>query len=120
MNPGPLDPAPAGDATERVRACPACGEVVAYALRTCPACGHLDPLGGETATRACVHCAATMAADGLFCGHCGREQQTSPLPPAPVVGDLEPAQAGGVAALLLVLTLLGPLTLLAAVLAAYV
>lgn len=108
-------------AGERVRACPACAEVVRFGERTCPVCGHLDPLrraGSDELDVPCPHCGEAMVATRLYCSQCGRERG---LPPPPPPGEpLEWDRADGLDRLALAVAFIGPLVLLAAVLAVFV
>ena len=124
MTPDPRGPGggTGGGELERVRACGACGEIVSFEERTCPSCGHHEPivvfttLSGDE--RPCRVCDEPLPVEGLFCGACGAEQDPAPRveaeAPAGPVSEGRSLDLTAVA-----LTLLGPLVLLAAVLAAY-
>jgi hypothetical protein len=116
----PLD-LDASDQGERVRFCLGCGAVMDYSLTDCPACGHGNPPppGAESAPLApCPACRAQRAANLLYCPACGapaeEEASFAALPgPAPAA----PA-ATGVSMLAVVLALLAPALVLAALLQA--
>jgi len=121
--PGPGSDAPRDEAPEpeRVRACTRCNEIVLFDVRTCPACGHVDPLVVYStlgdARRECRACGQEMRTELMFCAHCGAEQSPAALP------VVEPQRAVDTDVRLLhlvavLLALLGPLTLLLAVISA--
>ncbi len=109
---------------ERVRVCPECSEIVAFDVRTCPACQHHDPLldypalGAET--RRCVACEAQMLHSLLFCPSCGHERDAPARSVAPRSLKADDRDARPYAILALVLTWLGPLVLLTAVLSVFI
>ncbi len=113
-----------GGADERVRICPECNEIVAFEERTCPSCGHVDSIAEYpalgTETRACGACGADMLHTLCFCPACGAERDPPAPGVAPAAGD-EPDVRDARAPLTwaVVLTLLGPLALVAALLGAW-
>jgi RNA polymerase subunit RPABC4/transcription elongation factor Spt4 len=113
------------DEQQRVRVCPECSEIVDFDERICPACQHHDPLlefpalGAET--RACEACGEQMLHSLVFCPRCGAERDAVPRSVRPEqqedLPDNRDARPYITAAW--VLTLLGPLVMLAAVLSVY-
>ncbi|MCB9899439.1 MAG: zinc ribbon domain-containing protein [Planctomycetes bacterium] len=106
---------------ERIRFCLECGEAMPYDDASCPACGASQPdsvAAPARELRPCRLCSEEYDAARLFCPRCGAERRAPPVLPLPA--HVPPAGSEGrLPMLAAVLTLLGPLVLLAAVLAAY-
>jgi len=111
-----------GAEAQRVRACLECGELVPYEERSCAHCGYHEPLMTAAAAKTsepCPECGRDVPTGLIFCPKCGADRGPDP---GPLVSSAAlPSQAstkvvdGGA----LVLTLLGPLLMAAAVLAAF-
>jgi len=111
-----------GSEAQRVRACLECGELVSYEQRSCPHCGYHEPLLTSTAASSCEpcpECGDDVQAGLIFCPRCGADRgpEPGPLPSASVLPSQASTKAVDRGAL--VLTLLGPLVMAAAVLAAF-
>jgi RNA polymerase subunit RPABC4/transcription elongation factor Spt4 len=100
-----------------VRFCLECGAVLPFEQRECPVCGAAAAEAGGPPGMPCRACGQALEAGRLFCPACGLEQDPAPEPgPAPPF-DRDDGDAARLDLLAGVLAGLGPLVLLAAVLA---
>ena len=111
-----------GPEAQRVRACLECGELVPYEQRSCPHCGYHEPLLTPTVASACEpcpECGDEVPSGLIFCPRCGADRGPEPgrLPSASALPSQASTRAVDNGAL--VLTLLGPLVMAAAVFAAF-
>ncbi|RKY22696.1 MAG: hypothetical protein DRQ55_00420 [Planctomycetota bacterium] len=102
----------------RVRFCAACGEAVAFDRRSCPSCGHHEPLARAMQAgplQPCPLCGRPVPGELIFCPECGHERGLASEPA--LLQDAErhgPADVRWLSALVLGLTLAGPVALAAA------